>query len=219
MAAVRTVGAAGHHGAMNETSQEIDWLQALLDRSIGAAGSHLTSIIEPGRRTLSAARISADLRGMAVLNVATVTGSGQPRLSAVDGHFLHARWHFSTAGNARKAAHLRARPALSVAHTPRDGYGIWAHGTATELDAASEDGRRLLAYLTGYYGQSPTEWAESIALFRVEPHWMVGFAMNDAEWAEFEQSLPARRDRLPAALDALDGPDALDALDGPDALG
>ncbi|HEY1966696.1 MAG TPA: pyridoxamine 5'-phosphate oxidase family protein [Pseudonocardia sp.] len=189
---------------MNETSQELDWLQALLDRSIGAAGSHLTSIVEPGRRTLLASRICADLRGTVVLNVATVTASGQPRLSAVDGHFLHGRWHFSTAGNASKAGHLRARPALSVAYTPRDGYGIWAHGTATEIDAASEPGRRLLAYLSEYYGQSPTEWADSIAMFRVDPRWMVGFAMSDAEWAEFEQTLPARSDRLPAALAALE---------------
>jgi hypothetical protein len=188
---------------VNETDQELTWLQDLLDRSIGVAGGHLASIVEPGRRTLSAARISADPRGAVVLNVATVTASGEPRLSAVDGHFLHGRWHFSTSGGAIKARHLRARPAVSVGYTPRDGYGIWAHGRATAIDPASADWERLHAYFTEYYGQSPTEWAPTIVAFRVEPHWMVGYAMADDELSQFEQTLPERDKRLDAALRAL----------------
>lgn len=189
---------------MQETDLELADLQALLDRSIGAANSHLTDIVEPDKRTLSAARICAEVRGAVVLNVATVTASGQPRLSAVDGHFLHGRWYFSTSGAAAKARHLRARPVVSVAYTPRDGYGIWAHGTVVEIPVGSADWKRLDAYFTAYYGESPTNWAPTITAFRVEPHWMVGYVMPEDEWAEYERALPARTERLGAALRALD---------------
>jgi hypothetical protein len=188
---------------MNETEPELAELQTLLDRSIGAAGSHLTSIVEPGRRTLDARRLAADLRGALVLGLATVTASGQPRLSAVDGHFLHARWYFGTSATAVKARHIRDRPAVSAAYTPRDGYGVWAHGTAVRLDPSSPGFARLLAYLTCYYGQEYGELAGEIAVYRLDPHWMVGFAMTDAESAEFEASLAGREQRLSDALAAL----------------
>jgi pyridoxine/pyridoxamine 5'-phosphate oxidase len=48
------------------------------------------------------------------LNLATVTAGGEPRISAVDGHFLHARWVFSTSVTSAKARHILARPAVSA---------------------------------------------------------------------------------------------------------
>ncbi|MGI8697816.1 MAG: pyridoxamine 5'-phosphate oxidase family protein [Mycobacteriales bacterium] len=50
------------------------------------------------------------LQGMRTLSVATVTARGEPRISAVDGHLLHAKFVFTTAGSAAKARQLRARP-------------------------------------------------------------------------------------------------------------
>src|SRR5690606_10664354 len=114
---------------MYETAAEVQELQSLLDASFASANAHLTSIMEPQRR-LSAERLVRELTGIVVLNIATVTSRGEPRISAVDGHFIHGRWHFSTAGEATKVRHLRARPGISAAYTPRDGYGVFCHGTA-----------------------------------------------------------------------------------------
>ena len=100
---------------MLETSDEIDDLQALLDRSHAKATGHLRGIITDDR-TLSAEQLVALLTGMKVLAVATVTSAGEPRISALDGHFLHGTWTFSTDGSAAKARHLERRPAVSVAH-------------------------------------------------------------------------------------------------------
>ncbi|PRZ43711.1 pyridoxamine 5'-phosphate oxidase [Antricoccus suffuscus] len=160
----------------------------------------MTDIVEP-QRQLSAERLCAELRGVVVLNVATVTNRGEPRLSAVDGHFLHGHWYFSTAGSAVKAGHLMRRPAISVGYTPRDGYGVWAHGVAVRLagDAAAAIDR----YLSTLYGQPLSALADEIAIYRVDAHWMVGFAMTEPEMAQFEATLPERDARIPAALAAL----------------
>jgi hypothetical protein len=185
---------------MNETAAERAELQALLDRSAGTRKRHLTDIVEPSRR-LSAEQLCADLHGVVVLNVATVTASGAPRLSAVDGHFLHGHWYFSTATAAVKAGHLAQRPDVSVGYTPRDGYGVWAHGIAVPLRGADHD--RMDAYLSEVYGQPVSELAESIVIYRVDAHWMIGFAMTADEQAEFEATLPGRDQRLATALAGL----------------
>src|SRR5947207_15115277 len=100
---------------MLETPDEIASLQQLLDASRASATAHLRSIITDDR-ALTARDLVALLTGMRVLSVATVTARGEPRISALDGHFLHATWTFSTDGSSAKARHLRARPAVSVAH-------------------------------------------------------------------------------------------------------
>ncbi len=185
---------------MNESSEELEALQLLLDRSAGGVRRHLTDIVEPQRR-LSAEQLCADLRGVVVLNVATVTKKGEPRLSAVDGHFLHGHWYFSTSGSAVKAGHLMRRLAVSVGYTPRDGYGVWAHGVAPRL--AGDDAEGIDRYLSTVYGQPLSGLADEIAIYRVDAHWMLGFAMTAAETTQFEATLPDRDARIPAALVAL----------------
>jgi uncharacterized pyridoxamine 5'-phosphate oxidase family protein len=186
---------------MNETPGQIAELQALLDRSIAGPSRHLTSIVEPGRRTLSAERLIEAVRGICVLNVATTTARGEPRLSAVDGHFISGHWYFSTAADALKTRHLRVRPALSVGYTPRDGFGVWAHGHAVFLEPGSVEWRMLDDHLRLMYGQSPEEWAGEVVYLRVDADWMIGFAMTDDEMAEYEQAIAAREQRIAAADD------------------
>ena len=167
---------------MRETPAELAALQELIDNSFARSSEHLRSIMAPERR-LTAERIVADVPSPAVLNVATVTRRGEPRLAALDGHFLHGRWHYTTAGNSPKAKHIAARPAVSASYTPRDGYGIFTHGAAVLLDGDARD--ELIEHCTGVYGQSPETFGEGIAYVRIEAHWMVGFAFSDDEMAAF----------------------------------
>ena len=117
---------------MYETDAEVAALQDLLDRSHAGATDHLQSIIHDDRM-LSAADLVALLTGMKVLSVATVTAGGEPRISALDGHFLHATWSFSTSGTAAKARHLAARPQTSVAHVDGEEMAVFSHGRALPL--------------------------------------------------------------------------------------
>lgn len=166
---------------MLETAQEMAALQDLLDRSAGSANPHLSSIVTPARR-MSAQRLVDEAQGIAVLAVASVTAAGEPRISAVDGHFRHGAWWFGTASNATKVRHWRVRPAVSAAWTPRDGLGVFAHGTVEFLQLQDPRRVELMAYLTQLYGVDPETFSETDeppVYMRLEASWMIGYAADD----------------------------------------
>jgi general stress protein 26 len=165
---------------MKETPEEIAALQDLLDRSHARATEHLREIISDDRR-LTADDIVALLTGMKVISVATTTAEGHPRISAMDGHFLHGTWSFSTSGTAAKARHMRARPDVSVAHVDNEELAVFSHGRVEELQGSDPDHDETLAHWTAHYGSSPLDWGPSIVLYRYRPHWMVGYAWKRSE--------------------------------------
>lgn len=165
---------------MKETPEEVAALQALLDRSHAASTDHLRDIISDDRR-LTAQDIVALLTGMKVISVATVTAQGHPRISAMDGHFLHATWSFSTSGTAAKARHMRARPDVSVAHIDNEELAVFSHGRVEELRPDDADYDETLQHWTDHYGSSPLTWADEIRMYRYRPHWMVGYAFQRSE--------------------------------------
>ena len=182
---------------MRETPDQIAELQRLLDRSFVRASDHLKSIMEPQRR-LTAERLVAELPSPAVLNIATVTAQGEPRISAVDGHFLHGRWYFTTAANSPKARQLRARPAISASFTPRDGYGVFCHGRVAELPPGDER-QKVIDHFVETYGVSPEELADGIFYARIDADWLVGFAMTPEEEVEIEKARQEREARRAAS--------------------
>ncbi len=165
---------------MYEADAEIVQLQALLDASMARSSEHLRAIIN-GERVLSARDLVALLTGMKVVAVATVTATGEPRISAVDGHFLHGTWTFSTSGDAAKARHLRDRPVVSVAHVDNEELGVFSHGRVEEMAAGDADWDETLAHWTRHYGGSPLEWGDDICLYRYRAHWMVAYAWKRTE--------------------------------------
>jgi general stress protein 26 len=171
---------------MHETPDETARLQRLLDDSHGRATEHLRGIISD-ERTLSAAHVTGLLTGMKVISVATVTARGEPRISAMDGHFLHGTWTFSTSRTAAKARHLAVRPAVSVAHVDGETMAVFSHGHVVELV-----GNELAAvdeHWTAHYGSSPQSWGD-VVMWRLEPSWMVGYAWHRDELLA-EQGIPA----------------------------
>ena len=164
---------------MYETDAELAALDALLDRSLAGATSHLRSIIRPGERTLSARQLTEVLSGMCVLAVSTVTAKGEPRISAVDGHFLHGCWIFGTDRSAAKARHLQARPVVSAAHLRGEVLGVFTHGSVEVLNPAvgpaDPHWGSILDYLTHHYGESPLNWG-NVVMYRLRPQWMAVYA-------------------------------------------
>jgi len=65
---------------MYEDEQDLDELQALLDRSLAGASEHLRSIVTEGR-TPSAQVLAEKLTGMNTLALSTVSAQGRPRIS------------------------------------------------------------------------------------------------------------------------------------------
>lgn len=159
---------------MFETPDELARLQAIIDASLAGATDHLRAIID-GQRALRASEVVGLMTGMRTLSPATVTMRGEPRVSGVDGHFLHACWVFSTSVTSAKARQLLARPAVSAAYLEGDDLGVFAHGSAYRIAEDDETYDATLAHLTDHYGSSPLSWGDT-ALFRLEPSWLVGYA-------------------------------------------
>ena len=126
---------------MLETEAELDALQELLDRSRSGATEHLRGIIDD-QRALSATDIVGLLQNMKVLSLATVTARGEPRISAVDGHFLHGTWTWSTDGPSAKARRPRGASAVSVAQIDNEELAVFAHGAADRLHPRILSGTR-----------------------------------------------------------------------------
>jgi hypothetical protein len=188
--------AGGTIAGMWETPDELSALQALIDSSFARASEHLCSIMSPPRR-LSAQRLVDDLPSPAVLNIGTITARGEPRVSAVDGHFLHGHWYFTTSGFSPKAVQLRARPAISASYTPKDGYGVFCHGRVTELTPGPEQ-QMVRGHFAETYGQSPEDFGEGIFYARIDADWLVGFAMTPEEEVEIEKQRVEREARRAA---------------------
>jgi len=162
---------------MKETAEELAALQALLDRSHQGASDHLRSIIDDGR-TLSAREIAGLMTGMRVVSFATVTPAGEPRVSALDGHFLHGHWTLSTLRTSPKGRQLVAHPAVSAACIEGEEVAVFAHGRAVVLEG--DELAEVDAHWTAHYGSSPLSWGDVI-MFRLEPTFMVGYAANRSE--------------------------------------
>ncbi|MEU4536928.1 pyridoxamine 5'-phosphate oxidase family protein [Streptosporangium sp. NPDC023825] len=169
---------------MRETPEELKELQALLDASLSRSSSHLRSIIND-EHTLTAEQLAQVLTGMCTLALSTVTAKGEPRISGVDGHFLHGKWHFGTARNAAKARHLAVRPAVSAAHMRGEDLGVFTHGTVEILNPRdgepAADWPDLLAYLKGFYGDDSFDWDDEVVYYRLRPHWMTVYTSDVAK--------------------------------------
>ena len=151
---------------------------------MAGATAHLRSIIRPGERTLTARQLADVLSGMCVLAVSTVTAAGEPRISAVDGHFLHGCWVFGTDRSAAKARHLQARPAVSAAYLRGETLGVFTHGSAEVLNPAAGPADphwdSIHDYLTNHYGESPLSWGD-VVMYRLRPQWMAVYAPRPGE--------------------------------------
>jgi hypothetical protein len=169
---------------MHETPAELEELQALLDASLSGSTSHLRSIINR-ERTLTAEQLTQVLTGMCTLALSTVTAKGEPRISGVDGHFLHGKWHFGTARGAAKARHLAVRSAVSAAHMRGEDLGVFTHGKVEILNPQdgepAADWPDVLAYLKDFYGDDLFDWDNDVVYYRLHPHWMTVYAPDIAK--------------------------------------
>lgn len=168
---------------MYETPDELHELQTLLDASLSRSTDHLRSIIS-SENTVDAPQLVDILTGMRVLALSTVTAAGEPRISAVDGHFLHGKWIFGTARMAAKARHLAARPAASAAHIQGEELGVFTHGTVEIINPLdgdrADDWPELVAHFKKIYGDDAFDWDVEVIYFRLHPHWMTVYAPSQS---------------------------------------
>lgn len=131
---------------MYETAEDRRALQRLLDQSYARAGSHLRSIW--GRETcLDTDSLIEELAGVQLLDLATVTARGEPRVAPVDGLFFRGHFWFGSADNSARFRNIRANPAVSGAVTRGlETFLVLVHGRAVETDPRGPDAGGFAAY-------------------------------------------------------------------------
>ncbi len=142
---------------MHETADDLIELTALLDRSYARAGDHLRSIFTPERR-IPADELVTLLPGVQVLNLATVSRAGAPRVAPVDGLFYRGRFWFGTAAASVRATHLRERPQVSASHTRGEELAVIVHGTAVPIEVGDPAHAGFAAYYRDVYGVGLETW-------------------------------------------------------------
>ncbi len=166
---------------MFESDQDLESLQALLDRSYAAAGSHLREVITPDRR-LGAHEVCDRLTGMRLLALATVTSDRRPVVVPVDGVFYRGAFHFGSAPDALRIVHIRRNPAVSATHLPGEELAITVHGTATVLDMKDHRNTGLRkAVLDIYIPRYGKEWEDFLdgnVYVRIDAERMFTFSME-----------------------------------------
>ena len=136
---------------MHETAEDLLALQQLLDASYERAGAHLRSIWGPETR-LDAERLSSELPGVQVLDLATVTLRGEPRVAPVDGLFFRGRFWFGSADDSLRFRNIRANPAVSGAVTKGlETFLVIVHGRAVETDPRSPAAGGFASYPVEVY--------------------------------------------------------------------
>lgn len=164
---------------MHETASDLARLQAVLDRSYAAAGSHLLRIHTPERR-LDARGVAERLTGMRLLALATVTADGRPLVGPVDGVFYRGAFHFGSARDSLRLRHVARRPQVSATHLLGEELAVTVHGRAVRLDvAAAANGglrRALLDIYVPRYGPEWERFLDDSAYARIEATRMYAFA-------------------------------------------
>jgi hypothetical protein len=168
-------------GPMEETTEDLRALQALLDRSYEVAGPHLRRVITADRR-LGARALCERLVGMKLLALSTVTADHRPIVGPVDGIFYRGAFHFGSSPDSVRVAHLRARPSVSATHLPGEELSVTVHGRARQLEMGAPDHRDfrrvLLDLYTPTYGPGWEQFMDENCYWRIEAERMFTFSIG-----------------------------------------
>jgi uncharacterized pyridoxamine 5'-phosphate oxidase family protein len=159
---------------VHETPDDLADLERLLDESHAGAGSHMRSIFTEERR-IPAGELCDLLRGVQILNVATVTAAGEPRVAPVDGLFYRSHFYFGSSLDSFRFRHLASRPQVSASHTRGEELAVIVHGTARIIDPAAPERAQFRDYLIEVYGPDWESWGAGAGYARIHPKKMFTF--------------------------------------------
>jgi len=163
---------------VHETAADVAAVQQLLDASYQKIGEHMRSIHTPERR-VKASELARVLRGVRVLDLATVTAQCEPRVSPVDGLFFRGRFYFGSGKESARFRHLRARPQVSACHTIGETFATIVHGRAVEIDVRSPEQSAFLDYVHEVYPDWDEWYADDTPPYaRIEPSVMYAYAFE-----------------------------------------
>lgn len=160
---------------MHEIENDLQELQELLDASYERAGSHLRSIWGEETR-LDAAALVNEMTGVQVLDLATVTPKGEPRVAPVDGLFYRGHFWFGSAENSVRFRNIRSNSAVSgVVTHGLETFLVLVHGNAEEIDPRGPQAGGFAKYPREIYDFDWDEMHPTAPYARIEARTMLAF--------------------------------------------
>lgn len=163
---------------MYEQPEDIERLQALLDRSYAKAGAHLRSIFVPKKR-LKATDLSEMMTGVQLLSLATVTAAAAPRVAPVDGLFFRGDFWFGSSPDSVRFRHIRRRPQVSASHIRGETLAVIVHGVASMVDLNDPELAPFRRYCLEVYGESWNDWGAPALYARIDATTMFANTLGD----------------------------------------
>lgn len=77
-------------------------------------------------------------------------------------------------------------------HIDGEDFAVYSHGAAERLVPTEPDWHEIIDHWTQYYGQSPLTVEDDVVMWRLRPHWLVGYAADQNDlFAGGHDSAPA----------------------------
>ncbi len=149
---------------MNETLEDLQHLQDLLDRSITKAGVFLRQSFQMPDHSLSARQLVHFWQGMRTIALATVTRQGEPRVAPIGALLFRGHFYIPTVATAARTKHVLHRPAVSFTFYQGEGIAVIAHGSATIIQPDQPNFADLEALHQETTGTNVREWGEGVFL-------------------------------------------------------
>lgn len=162
-------------GSVDETADDLSALQELLDSSYARAGSHLRSIW-PEETRLDAPALCCELAGLQLVDLATVTPRGEPRVAPVDGLFFRGHLWFGSSETSQRFRNIGANPAVSAALTRGfETFLVIIHGRAVEIDPRGPDADGFARYPREVYDFDWDATYPTAPYARIDAHTLLAF--------------------------------------------
>ena len=163
------------------TDEELDRLQVILDASATSADGLLKETFDPAGHVLSARQLARYFDRNRGVALATVTAKGEPRVAPVGAVFHRAKFHIPTAEYAKRFAHIRQRPAVSVTHFVLNSIAVIVHGRATLIGRDDPEVAVLDALHDGQWWRDLRAKNAGIYI-RIEPEHVYAWAATPSEF-------------------------------------
>lgn len=161
---------------MNETGQDIEQLQHLIDQSIEHAGDFLKSSFEMPEHSLSAKQLVAYLDKKITVAFATASSKNAPRVAPIGATFYRAHFCIPTVLEAARTKMLKKNPNISMTYYETVDFAVILHGKGEIIDEAHPDFKGMDEQHQAIYDNSPTNWGGTGIYIRLLPDVLYTYA-------------------------------------------
>jgi len=168
---------------MNETPEDIQQLQNLLDRSITKAGVFLRRSFQMPDHSLSARQLVHFWQGMQTIALATVTRQGEPRVAPIGALLFRGYFYIPTVATAARTMHILHHPAVSFTLYQGNDCAVIAHGNAAIIQPDQPSFADVETLQREVTGKSVREWGEGVFL-QITPETLFTYARDIDHFSE-----------------------------------